>query len=456
VFREDLIKHIRRCSWDNLILYHEWKPSALYAKVIYLVSLLKHISTEEVKLFNYIPEAYIYTLLDTFHALRRGTPPFKFLQNASYKAGFQKIIAFLALHFGDSRIINPDIRDMLLQSISVLLRYHYYIREIENMQCVEHLIPSLIQAFSDSRFWVSVSNVLISFWQGTGFAFPNQETGSKIIRKTIKNISITSAEYTQFLNKVFNNLNWTVSETHLAIKSLLQAAQSKSTSQCQHFQKKIITMMELVINLMRIVELLARELPHSFENQVNATRLCELLLFFLNRTTTGPESKTFNMVLQSGLGISPANHSSLIAPAAGVLLNMHAAGPDFVKTLVSDEALNLGVFKFLCSYDWVLEGEGPHEHHHKKLAKLKAFVHDLEKLKLKQEEKKSSKPEQEEEDSQLCTICCTRVMDCTFFPCEHRSCYGCISRALLSSKECFFCRTEVQSVKKDSLTKVVQ
>jgi len=34
-------------------------------------------------------------------------------------------------HFADARIVNPDIRDAMLQSISVLLQYKEYVRVFE-------------------------------------------------------------------------------------------------------------------------------------------------------------------------------------------------------------------------------------------------------------------------------------------------------------------------------------
>jgi hypothetical protein len=75
----------------------------------------------------YVPELYVEATVDAFHALRRGDPPFTpagagGAGSPSY-AGLGDIITFLVSHFNDARIVNPDVRDVLLQSISVLLQY---------------------------------------------------------------------------------------------------------------------------------------------------------------------------------------------------------------------------------------------------------------------------------------------------------------------------------------------
>ena len=79
------------------------------------------------RLMAYVPELYVEATVDAFHALRRGDPPFTpagagGAGSPSYSA-LGDIITFLVRHFNDVRIVNPDVRDVLLQSISVLLQY---------------------------------------------------------------------------------------------------------------------------------------------------------------------------------------------------------------------------------------------------------------------------------------------------------------------------------------------
>ena len=55
------------------------------------MSILDYFSGEQPSpydtVFNYIPESYIDTFIDMFHALRRGDPPFSFVANGNLKHG---------------------------------------------------------------------------------------------------------------------------------------------------------------------------------------------------------------------------------------------------------------------------------------------------------------------------------------------------------------------------------
>lgn len=72
--------------------------------------------------------------------------------------------------------ILTDVRDLLLQSIGVLMQYNEYVTFIEtlspvngeegqhngNMQAM--LVRGLLQAF-DKKFWVTVTSILVRLWK---------------------------------------------------------------------------------------------------------------------------------------------------------------------------------------------------------------------------------------------------------------------------------------------------
>ncbi len=61
-------------------------------------------------------------------------------------------------------------------------------------------------------------------------------------------------------------------------------------------------MFELSVSLTRMLEFVAKEVPQAFLHQeINITRLAELLLYVLNRTTTGPDAKIFEQLLALGM-----------------------------------------------------------------------------------------------------------------------------------------------------------
>jgi hypothetical protein len=140
--------------------------------------------------------------VDSFHALRRSDPPFvspsSLLQQGlsplvihyiflifsvilvSLRGGMNSIlinslclfcaqVIFLVTHFSDVRIVNSDIRDIILQSISVLVQYKEHVVAFERSQAAcEGMVGSLLASF-DNRFWIPVSNILLRLCKGSGF-----------------------------------------------------------------------------------------------------------------------------------------------------------------------------------------------------------------------------------------------------------------------------------------------
>lgn len=132
----------------------------------------------------------------------------------------------------------PDIRDLLLQSLSVLLQYEGFVRVFERDEIDKHIfVKSLLGSF-ESRFWVSISNILLRFWKvavelfllnlmckkGTGFAQEarkQNDCSSKIYQGAFREVCTTDPELlSEFLNKVFNHLNWAISEFEIAAKEV--------------------------------------------------------------------------------------------------------------------------------------------------------------------------------------------------------------------------------------------
>lgn len=78
-------------------------------------------------------------------------------------------VTFCVKHFNDSRILSADVKDLLLQSISVLVQYRDFLVVFENnREAVERMPRSLLSAF-DNRSWIPVTNILSRLCKGCGF-----------------------------------------------------------------------------------------------------------------------------------------------------------------------------------------------------------------------------------------------------------------------------------------------
>ena len=102
-----------------------WKREAMFKITVYVARMLMEVGQRDA-LFRYVPEFYVEAVVDACHALRGSGTDDKPSDGdgATVLAGpgLSDIIVFLTLYFHDARIINPDVREALLQSISMLMQ----------------------------------------------------------------------------------------------------------------------------------------------------------------------------------------------------------------------------------------------------------------------------------------------------------------------------------------------
>eukprot|EP01114_Cavostelium_apophysatum_P005195 TRINITY_DN1593_c0_g1_i2.p1 TRINITY_DN1593_c0_g1~~TRINITY_DN1593_c0_g1_i2.p1 ORF type:complete len:489 (+),score=140.49 TRINITY_DN1593_c0_g1_i2:334-1800(+) len=380
LFKDDAADYVRLGAWQKVQLFQEWKQESMFHYVLYIVRLLNRLSDFN-PLFSYVPEFYLDTLIDAFHALRRGDPPLLLTEGVRLE-GLIEVIGFLMNHFDDKRIVNPDVRDLLLQSISVLLQYSEFVRAFESEILDKHkFVRSLLETF-DTRFWIPISNILLRFWRGSGFAQPakkNNDCSSEVYQRVFREVCAKDPQLlNEFLNRVFNNLNWAVTEFGVMAKELQGIISSNHyVNEMQQIQRKTNVMFELSVSLLRMIEFITLEAPNAFlEQEMNATRLSELLLFVLNRTTTGHDAKILESLLKLEINaLEKVNRLSILAPVAGILINLeNKDGSNFAKTLASTGGFNLETLDYLLKFDWTkipnppatatLAHHQPGQHHH--------------------------------------------------------------------------------------------
>lgn len=75
----------------------------------------------------------------------------------------------MVTHFNDPRISSAELRDLLLQSISVLIQYKEYLAAFENNQAAIQRMPKALLSSFDNRSWIPVTNILLRLCKGSGF-----------------------------------------------------------------------------------------------------------------------------------------------------------------------------------------------------------------------------------------------------------------------------------------------
>ncbi|KAM0976304.1 hypothetical protein FF1_019288 [Malus domestica] len=450
-YREEVIDCVRQCAWYRISLFSRWKQRGMYATCIWTVQLLLVLSKVDL-LFLYIPEFYLEALVDCFHVLRKSDPPFV-PSSIFIKQGLASFVTFVVTHFNDPRISSADLRDLLLQSISVLVQYKEYLSVFESNEAATQRMPKALLSAFDNRSWIPVTNILLRLCKGSGFGSSKHgesSSSSVVFQRLLGETCINDEElFSAFLNRLFNTLSWTMTEFSISVREMQEKYQV-----LEFQQKKCSVIFDLSCNLARLLEFCTHAIPQAFlfGAETNLRRLTELIVFILNHITSAEDAEFFDLLLRRhGQSLEKVNRGMILAPLVGIILNLLNAGEhmecrehnDVVSIFASMGCLDSFQcrFQYLLDYNWAGTFRG--DAYLVKLAQLENF---LSLLSRSQSQENTICEGETDGDDGMCCICYAREADAQFSPCSHRSCYGCITRHLLNCHRCFFCNARVMDV----------
>ncbi|XP_076891434.1 E3 ubiquitin-protein ligase RKP-like [Bidens hawaiensis] len=450
IYRDEVIDSVRHCAWYRLSLFARWKQRGIYALCIWIVELLLVLSKMDL-IFSYVPEFYLETLVDCFHVLRKSDPPF--VPAGMYiKQGLNSFVTFVVTHFSDPRITSAELKDLLLQSVSVLVQYKEFLAAFEsNRAAISSLPTSLLSAF-DNRSWVPVTNILVRLSKGCGFGVSKHaesSSTSSVFQKLLRDACLKDEElFSAFLNRLFNNLSWAMTEFSVSVREL------QEKDQIEFQQRKCSIVFDLSSNLARVLEFCTCEIPQAFLSgaDTNLKRLVELVVFVLNHLTSVADMEFSDLTLRRPDQIpEKVNRGMILAPLVGIILNLLDASlitdsreqNDILETFASMDCADtlISGFQYLLEFNWAGTFKG--DVHPARLRQIEDFSTHLISRTLG---KRVAHKEETESDDNMCCICYTREADAKFIPCTHVSCFGCINRHLVNCERCFFCNATVREV----------
>ncbi|KAM7523681.1 hypothetical protein LguiA_013583 [Lonicera macranthoides] len=455
VYREEVMDCVRHCAWYRISLFTRWKQRGMYAACIWIVQLLLVLSKMD-SVFIFVPEFYLETLVDCFHVLRKSDPPF--VPAAIFiKQGLASFVTFVATHFNDPRISSAELRDLLLQSISVLVQYKDFLAAFESNEAATQSMPRALLSAFDNRSWIPVTNIFLRLCKGSGFGSSKhgESSSSSVAFQELLREACTLDEelFSGFLNRLFNTLSWAMTEFSFSIREM-----QEKYKVMEFQQRKCSVIFDLSCNLARVLEFCTREIPQAFLSgaDTNMRRLIELIVFILNHLTSVADPEFFDLTLRRpGQPSEKVNRGMILAPLAGIILNLLDANAvndcreknDMLGVFASMDCLDtvLCGFQYLLDYNWAGSFSG--DAYLAKLKELEEFSTLL--ISRATESRAVTRIGFEAEtggDDSVCCICYARDADAKFVPCSHISCFGCISRHLLNCHRCFFCNATVVQV----------
>ncbi|PNX97641.1 E3 ubiquitin-protein ligase rkp-like protein [Trifolium pratense] len=351
-------------------------------------------------------------------------------------------VTFVVTHFNDPRISSADLRDLLLQSISVLVQYKEYLAIFESNEAANQRLPKALLSAFDNRSWIPVTNILLRLCKGSGFSFSkNGESSSSSIlfQRLLKEACINDeALFSSFLNRLFNTLSWAMTEFSVSVREMQEKYQVMEFQ-----QRKCGVIFDLSCNLARILEFCTHEIPQAFLSgpETNLRRLTELIVFILNHTTSSADAEFFDLSLRRhNQSSEKVNRGMILAPLVGIMLNLldatklveYQENNDLVDVFLSMNCAEtvLYGFQYLVDYNW--DGSCRGEAYMGKYKELENFLTFLACRTMSEHDEVESVVDTTDLDDNLCCICYACEADAQIAPCSHRSCYGC-------AKELIFC-----------------
>ncbi|XP_031562489.1 E3 ubiquitin-protein ligase RNF123-like isoform X2 [Actinia tenebrosa] len=482
VFLEETTNCARHMAWVSTLIFTKSKQEDIHWM---LRCILKSISrgAKRGSLFEFAPEFYVEVAINAFHGLRNYFhPTTNFFDLPDATGTLDKMAAFLLTHFNDKRIINPDLRDIVIQALAAFVCYPDSLKAVERMpgDLLESSVRFLLGAY-DKRSWVQTTWILVRIWKGCGFAFrytssqdvftssafPEQghlraslqpPCPSDVLQKLISKLCLSDVKLAdEFLNGVLNQLNWAFSEFIEMLQEIQQATNRLEISLEKRQLRTCAVCFDLTVGLLRVLEMVSTVTPQVFtdwkmeSSELHIARLFQLLTQVLKRITAN--SNLFENVTRLHLpGLETVDRFPVLGAVAGILITLLLHGTTESKeratsALLAEPGFTMESVEFLVGGKSSVPSKKSQQSfsfrtlankdvNQEEVKEVENLVHYLEEQSLQVKLHKQESVDVEE----LCPICYAMKISVKFMPCGHVSCKSCITRHLMNNKECFFCK----------------
>ncbi|XP_046661819.1 E3 ubiquitin-protein ligase RNF123 isoform X1 [Homalodisca vitripennis] len=475
-------------AWVRGTVYTEERRNKLVWLLEAILETLKRASKKG-DLFAFVPDFYLESMVEICTALRNYFSPTAPLEEIN---GINKILTqvaeFLVNLLADTRVVNLASKDTVIEALAG------FVAKKVTMECLEKMplysqdkfIRMLLKPY-DNRPWGQTNWILMRMWQGCGFAFrykksphlsrklgprtPSSESGllihqsfdpcpSEKYQRLIAKILYYDQEMaTEFLNSVLKQLNWSFSEFISMMQEIQNLSKRPERVIIDARQLKICaTCFDFVISLLRVVEMICTIcLPVFTDSSREGTenlleRLSQLLSQILLRVTS-PTGCFTHVISLEVPDLDSIDQFPVLSAVVGVIVALLAEDlkdPEktvmspAIKSLLYEPAFQLNTFKYVLGKTGDQENFSLANYPQAVSAEELDTVNKVISLLTHQQTRMSEVSEVDEEE--LCPICCAMPLAVTFMPCHHRSCKSCITHHLMDCKNCFFCKTAINSV----------
>ncbi|KAI8771579.1 G-protein coupled receptor 126 [Biomphalaria glabrata] len=482
VFEEKIQEQARQMVWVAVVIYSPSKQNDI-AWLMHVVLKTVEKASEYHRLFQYVPEFYIETGVNTFNALRNYLHPTTPFQDVPDLQHLLPLYAtFLVDHFADSRLVSNDLKDMLVQALACFTCYPNTLKVLEELPMDKRIsmLQSLIAPY-ENRSWAHTNWILVRIWKGCGFGYryqylpnliphkaqptefsyvslqkpcPSQEFQSLLAKILLDDISRS----TKFLDSLMNQLNWSFSEFVGIIQEIQSLASKTEPLLLESRQVKICAAcFEISVCLLRVLEMVATVAPQMFTDwsrpsaELFLKRLMQLLSQIMARVTM--KDGAFEHIVTIPIqGLDGVTHYPILTVTVGIMAQLivrcgGSSQEKATRSLLLDSGFSLDSLRFVLGNDKISKQDKSFSFRKYEEVSVEE-LEDVEKLLsyLTHQQIALTASQVTVPDDDLCTICYANPQQAVFVPCGHKSCRTCITQQLLGKKECFFCIATISKV----------
>ena len=471
LFLKDVELRVREDVLDRLVHLNPKRCITLQSWLRMLLEWLSAASQGDY--FQFYPRHMIVDILelsDTLSLQPPLSPEYQayFASSSTLSDLFTKIMFTLSALPGDARIRNPDLPQEILLGLTSLVSVAGNVRILETNKALSELFLRNVMHACDQNLWLFSVECLSRCVVGSGLAFNACRTiladlsagtyDAQCFSQPLGDLFVAICKTDDplvhsFMNRIFNAVSWSVTEFDQILQDIRQSPLENTENKSRY--RRCLRIFDVIVTLLRLLETLAIKARFLFQgstqSEVNITRLSEVTLLLLQRTTG---DSLFDTVIGShAVSLQSINRMCVLCPLLGVLEGLYAvkgACHEFVKKSFfenpsfTDEMLN-----YLVEYERELQGK-ENALNEREAQQLSAFLDLLQRdfagFKTSRAAAETGGGEGSDDDENTCTICFAGKVTATFQPCGHRSCRLCITRHLLNNTKCFFCNAIVQNV----------
>ncbi|XP_062530350.1 E3 ubiquitin-protein ligase RNF123 isoform X2 [Bombyx mori] len=449
-------------------------------------------------LFAFVPEYHVDAMLELCNTLRLYMHPTVPVQQIpDWETQVVSCAAFLCTEFADSRIVLASTRESLVQTLASFATQPATMRAIERVPFKQQMrmIEELLRPYQN-RAWAQSNWVLVRFWHGTGFGFKHRQwphlaakygdreptvnnlgakvdaglmsqcfgpCPSEVIQGRIRQYLLSNPpEAAAFLNSLLSQLNWAFSEfitmmqemDRVTVDAQLEPRQIKLCATCFDLYHGLARALEMTLRLAPVLTTKSEACDN--QNELLLGRTCQILMAVVSRVCIrGGGGASFARLIARGLPDTDRVHYYVaLAPVAGCLLGLlePKLPPEHLdkvtKALIMEPLFRIDGLDFMLgktkdkSFSFYRYPEDV------AASDLKALEVAVDRLRVARDivTRARSPGSSGAQSDLLCTICYARPADTAFVPCGHHSCRACVMQHLLNSKQCFFCKAEIDTV----------